>query len=76
MKSEIPNITGYSTDAREAVGAWGGAFKYLEDSEWGYTGGDYKFMKTTFDASSCSDRYGSYPEVNPLYTSCKFIIHY
>ena len=30
----------------------------------------------SFDASRCSDRYGSYTEVNPLYNSCKFFIRY
>ena len=33
-------------------------------------------QKMTFDASRCSDRYGSYTEVNPLYNSCKFFIKY
>lgn len=35
-----------------------------------------RFTTFSFDASRCSDRYGSYTEVNPLYNSCKFFIKY
>ena len=29
-----------------------------------------------FNASRCSNRYGDYTEINPLYNSCKYVIRY
>lgn len=35
-----------------------------------------KAIGTGFNASYCSDRYGNYTEVNPLYQSCLFYVRY
>ena len=84
MTSEIPNITGgwalssnlgatyypnIVTGAFE-VGATTGntALNASLDVAPGYV--------ININASRCSDRYGNYTEVNPLYESCKYIIRY
>ena len=42
----------------------------------GGNSGLYNYNYFSFNASRCSDRYGNYTEVNPLYNSCKFFIKY
>lgn len=37
---------------------------------------DNRLHGVGMDASLLSDRYGSFTEVNPLYSSCKYLIHY
>ena len=74
--SEIPNIIGTLTAGLSGASDWTGAFTLLGNSEWGYTGGSFHFQRTSFNASNCSNRYGDYTEVNPLYNSCKFILKY
>lgn len=89
MKSEIPNITGIAHYAGawaingHSEYAYGtppsGAFA-IHTGTTHYTGthvGDStSAFGYDFSASRCSDRYGNYTEVNPLYNSCIFIIHY
>lgn len=89
MKSEIPNITGvahyagawaidgynayaYGTIPSGAFAIHIGANHYVgvhsadTDAASGYD----------FYASRCSDRYGNYTEVNPLYSSALMLIRY
>jgi hypothetical protein len=81
LKSEIPNITGSFCASKDNCyfkpesGAFSGTgHEYSRPS----TGGLYNtgYAEFNFNASYSSDRYGSYTEVNPLYNSCLFIIHY
>ena len=43
--------------------------------EWGGDG-TTRVYKVSFDASNCSDRYGDYIEVKPLYESTLICIRY
>lgn len=54
-----------------------GCFTFVSNYDTRVVTGEYHPGWTVeFDASRSSDRYGNYPEVNPLYNSCKFLIRY
>ena len=72
----LPNITAAWSHC--GFSGTNGAYEgVLYDSKtWAQVNGGFHNILSTFDASRCSDRYGSYTEVNPLYNSCKFFIRY
>lgn len=60
-------------------GAWGdGAFSLSQKPQdnSAYNGNTTKPQSANFNASNCSNRYGAYTEVNPLYESCLICIRY
>ena len=89
LKSEIPNITDVAhyggAWAIDYNNEWSygtppsGAFA-VHAGVAHFSGQHAKNSNDTrgydFYASRCSDRYGNYTEVNPLYNSCKFFIKY
>ena len=81
LKSEIPNITGYSNFVVPAIwhGPSSGCLQGCEGSNnnnQDFAGKMHGYAVIWIDASYSSDRYGAYTEVNPLYNSCKYIICY
>ena len=82
MKSEIPNITGSFASSKDNCyrtperGAFSGVGHPYERPSQGPTYYSTGFAVFYFDASGSNNRYGNYTEVNPLYSSCKFIIQY
>lgn len=89
LKSEIPNITGWtpgdalgthwlSADENTFTNSYGGCFFNTNvDTRGGYA--VYKgsiSSNLVMEASRSSNRYGRYTEVNPLYTSTKMCIRY
>lgn len=81
LKSEIPNIFGSIWGQGDRTGFQEAydAFWKIGDTRGGGGPGVYDKSCTRgvgLDAFRCSDRYGSYTEVRPLYESCKYIICY
>ena len=89
MKSEIPNITGVAHYAGawaiDGVSAYAygttpsGAFAiHIGASHYAgaHSGDTNTYAGYDFYASRCSDRYGNYTEVNPLYSSALMLIRY
>ena len=80
-KSQLPNIYGHLMVSYN-IQFVGGAITANTTNPSGYgpsssSGGNgWTHGDVQFYASNYSDRYGSYTEVNPLYESCNFYIHY
>lgn len=53
-----------------------GALRFKSFTGGGTGGADVTWVHVDLDAARCSDRYGAYTEINPLYESCKFYIRY
>lgn len=81
-KSEIPNITGFSTNFlswdETGLTLFTGCFPYTGETTHDMMGGSPTgfFRRLSFDASHSSNRYGNYTEINPLYESTTFYIKY
>ena len=77
LKSEIPNITGYTSNLQPNSLNHGGALYAINDKNT--TNGDTwnNWCKILYlDASRSSNRYGDYTEVNPLYNSTLMLIKF
>ena len=74
LTSEIPNIVGKCT----IINSGGGTGPFTDVTTKGWAGSSERQNKHgfTFNASRCSDRYGNYTEVNPLYESTLICIRY